>query len=566
MPDATHQQPRTDGAASAKTNRTMLRSAAAATLLLSGRGARAECLGAVSTFAGECTLEKFRENLLSADDCPDSLLFGEGDDAEDPAEAVAALCEYDAPVQFVEIQGSYQDDKLYFAGGGRLVDGPEPWEVRSAQIKRFAKNVAESSLISWPEYYARLDYNADNGLGDNGYPANMNLETSCALRTAMCCFADDSEGDADGFSAVDATGVCRHDLSDSPQSNHIRKGWSVFPGSHAPVHCTGFTWEEGDESLVGNMLWDASLGRTAEKGWLRSVPGAPLCGCVEHMPTVERAACRTAKLAEGTDVEYTFTFDGADLSASSSATVEYGDCPEGDLAARYKAVRGDERILAHLVGAADDGGVGCADDAEEYLNDEQFLHVGRHPVKYADPGPGWSSLVVGEGTRFLPPVVDAIDADAAFRALIEADCGGRKCIVRRVCDSCRESHRDIFYVRRTDLPPPGTRDADGDPVYDASAGQVYFLNTFMNDWFDNVAGVKFNVLGVDFDLYSTYEDALAGTNAWTWCNYNDPTVGFPRDCGPNGGVWYQWNSYAHRDGQAEANNHGYYVERPQAQG
>ena len=32
------------------------------------------------------------------------------------------------------------------------------------------------------------------GLSDNGYPANMNLDVSCGLQTAMCCFADDSNG------------------------------------------------------------------------------------------------------------------------------------------------------------------------------------------------------------------------------------------------------------------------------------------------------------------------------------------------------------------------------------
>merc|ERR1711862_739345 len=99
-------------------------------------------------------------------------------------------------------------------------------------------------------------------------------------------------------------------------------------------------------------------------------------------------------------------------------------------------------------------------------------------------------------------------------------------------------------------------DDDGESVYDAAAGEVYFLNTFMNDWFDNVNGKTFNVLGVDFDLYSTYDDALADANAWTTCNYNDPTVVFPRDCGPTYYVWNQWNSYAHRDGQADATTTG----------
>ena len=31
-------------------------------------------------------------------------------------------------------------------------------------------------------------------------------------------------------------------------------------------------------------------------------------------------------------------------------------------------------------------------------------------------------------------------------------------------------------------------------------------------------------------------------NRWAYCNYDDPTVGFPRDCGVKGHVPYQWNA------------------------
>merc|ERR1711982_114168 len=50
-------------------------------------------------------------------------------------------------------------------------------------------------------------------------------------------------------------------------------------------------------------------------------------------------------------------------------------------------------------------------------------------------------------------------------------------------------------------------------------------------WFDNINGVKFNVMGVDFTLHSSFEDAKAGKNPWLFCNYNEPNIGFPRDCG-----------------------------------
>jgi hypothetical protein len=101
-------------------------------------------------------------------------------------------------------------------------------------------------------------------------------------------------------------------------------------------------------------------------------------------------------------------------------------------------------------------------------------------------------------------------------------------IVRRVCAGCNFSHRDIYYRRLTPMPD----DFD-------------LLDTLMNNWIDTD-----NVLNEDFALYSTHLDAFYDTNRWTYCNYNVPGVGFPRDCGPNGMVASNWNSYYLRGGHA----------------
>ena len=405
------------------------------------------------------------------------------------------------------------------------------------------------------------------GLSDNGYPANMNLDVSCGLQTAMCCFADDSNGPdgGDDFESVLKTDVCRHDLANSRQSNHINEGWSVFPGSEKNVHCTGFTWTDETTDLIGNLMYDASLSLTATKGYLKSIPGAPMCGCVEHMPVVEKAACRTAKVADGTDVVFTFNYANGDLSAENVASIVYEDCAAGDLSAEFKAVHTDDpdAIDAHLVG---DGG--CEADLADYLNDEQFLHVGVSATRYLDvnaTGGVWSDIVVGEGTRFMPPDIDAAKADADFRDQVSAclTTKGRFCIIRRVCDSCTSpEHRDIYYQRVgttvDDLPKGygGSVDENGDPVFDAAAGEINFLQVFTDEWKSAE-----NELGTHFNLYSSYADATNGDGAWSFCNYNHNGIGFPRDCGPTGSVGDQWNSYV-RYGHGSANYHGYYVELP----
>jgi len=508
----------------------------------------ADCTGDISTFSGECTYEKFNNNLKTG--CTIAELYPNGD-----AEAqVETLCRYDAPVQFVEIQGTYQRDRRYFAGGGPLVDGGN-YTHESARLERFEENMGSKALIGFPEYAARMKYNKDNGGlatedNPNGYPANMNLFASCQLNTVMCCFTDDSNGDGFNANGDDTTDVCRHDLQDSPQSNHIKRGWSVFPGTETPTHCRGFTWKDGEEELLGNMMYDISYRTTINKGYLKGIPGAPMCGCVEHMPTVETAQCRTA--TKTGDIQFTFTNDGVKVSASNTADITYKDCDNRDLKGQFVANnQGDETKIAtmddHLAGF----GV-CTN--EDYLSETELYLRERVSVRYHNVDPAvWSDIVVGEGIYFQPRDLDFKVADDRFRQMIDAGCkdsddNDRHCIIRRVCDSCTsEPHRDIYYKRLTALPPPITE-----------SGGVNLLRLFKSYWNNKPAN---DMAAGDFALYSTYDDAREGTNAWTYCNYSTSSYGFPHNCGPTGSVHSQWNSYA-RSG-AYADHHAFYVELPQ---
>lgn len=101
-------------------------------------------------------------------------------------------------------------------------------------------------------------------------------------------------------------------------------------------------------------------------------------------------------------------------------------------------------------------------------------------------------------------------------------------IVYRHCKACRESHKHIYYLRIADVP----------------AGLSAY-NTFLDSWFD-----KDNKLNVDFRLYSSLEDLKADKKRWSFCNFNDQGVGFPRDCAPDKYVPSQWNSL-NRHGQPD---------------
>ena len=101
-------------------------------------------------------------------------------------------------------------------------------------------------------------------------------------------------------------------------------------------------------------------------------------------------------------------------------------------------------------------------------------------------------------------------------------------IVRRVCPSCTLSHKDIYY-----------------PILPSMPDDFDLRDTLMNNWFDTN-----NQFNEDFALYSTHLDAYLDTNRWTFCNFNVPGIGFPRDCGPTGVVHNQWNSYTRCGGSA----------------
>lgn len=91
-------------------------------------------------------------------------------------------------------------------------------------------------------------------------------------------------------------------------------------------------------------------------------------------------------------------------------------------------------------------------------------------------------------------------------------------ILKRECSTCGSTHRVIYYKRYTDL-------------------TSFNLYKYTYDWESTN-----NVLGNDFNLFSTLEDALADTNPWTYCNYDDHNIGMFRDCGTTGYVAYEWTS------------------------
>jgi hypothetical protein len=111
-------------------------------------------------------------------------------------------------------------------------------------------------------------------------------------------------------------------------------------------------------------------------------------------------------------------------------------------------------------------------------------------------------------------------------------------ILKRECYTCGyATHKEIYYKQKTN---PESFDA-----YDR------LLVTWSGTRKDNglpgnhelyTSKLEHNIIGKDFDIFSTLDDALNDRNPWKFCNYNDPWIGFPRDCGPTGYVPHTWSS------------------------
>jgi hypothetical protein len=97
--------------------------------------------------------------------------------------------------------------------------------------------------------------------------------------------------------------------------------------------------------------------------------------------------------------------------------------------------------------------------------------------------------------------------ELSFNELFQASVNG---IIRRECRDCNATHQEIFYAR---------------------LGDHTSFNPY--DYMKSEFREENNVFGVDFNVFSTYEDALSGENAWAACPF-DPlalSLGFPGACG-----------------------------------
>lgn len=100
----------------------------------------------------------------------------------------------------------------------------------------------------------------------------------------------------------DNTDICYVDLEKSKRSNHVKGSAAIFHDdfdladspTEGPAHCHGFAWKDSNQSpskrYRGNNLFYISMcDHLHQRGYVRNVPGAAMCSCVDDAPVVSQS-------------------------------------------------------------------------------------------------------------------------------------------------------------------------------------------------------------------------------------------------------------------------------------
>mmetsp|Transcript_2066 Transcript_2066/g.2812 ORF Transcript_2066/g.2812 Transcript_2066/m.2812 type:complete len:404 (+) Transcript_2066:373-1584(+) len=293
---------------------------------------------------------------------------------------------------FKDITGEgYQFDNEFYDGGTPLNAEYDPVDIANSQggadIERVYNDVSKNQLITFPSEYLK-----DNFL------------ENCEAQAVMCCWVQDRQaGDNNGNcnsndcydeDPADNTDICWVDLHAAAKSNHVEGGFAIFPGNTATTgegdaHCHGFAWSNDPNSpdyrYRGNVLFYVSMyDHLEQRGYVRNVPGATMCSCIDKSPTASRADCTNVEVTETFKFERVQNGNSANNNIDAASIVDidvvFNNCPtsntqNNDLRRWYDKLEGggvtteasDNVFNKHIIGDCDNG-----DYYEEFLASKGF--------------------------------------------------------------------------------------------------------------------------------------------------------------------------------------------------
>eukprot|EP00979_Chaetoceros_neogracilis_P009734 scaffold2196_cov259-Chaetoceros_neogracile.AAC.9 len=240
---------------------------------------------------------------------PERLISLLGETVEvDAREVVDVLCEkarannsspkmgaYD----FGDINGKgWQFDNNYFDGGTYINEEYEAVATEDT-FEEIYNDIAKNTLITFPN-----DNTSDGGCMDKD-PA-------------------------------DNTDVCYVDLASGAASSHVAGGFAIFPNdTEGASHCHGMAWSGDltatDTRYRGNSLFYISMyDHLSQRGYVREVPGSPMCGCINQMPVVSRADCTEMDVKETYQITLNDNADKRMRAKITDTTITFNACRDAE--------------------------------------------------------------------------------------------------------------------------------------------------------------------------------------------------------------------------------------------
>jgi hypothetical protein len=425
----------------------------------------------------------------------------------------------------------------------------------AAKVREFYHGDGSYSRVSWP-----------NSL------TNFRDET-CDSHAAMCCWPKDRQAnDGNGNCAkpydencvdkdpADNTNLIFADLAKGNLSSEFdsSNGFMVFPGDNGDgegaIHCHGFAWAEDEYDPISrykanNLFFVSMYDHMHQRGYVKNIPGMPMCGCMEQMPMATRSDCTQVDLTEDWRMEFDAT-TGKFTGVLEKVEVDFNACQgrggrNNDLWAYAARLYDEGRLSRHRFGVV---GRVLTDDHDVYHYVENAKAEKGLITSYTHDESKWT-LVAGRDNM---KVGEPWQREAFNTAFFEQNLDGAS-VIMRICPDCVDTHKRVFYRRLSGRPT--------DPNFDILHDILYRVP----DSSSNVGGGD-NTWGEDFSLHSTYQDAVDGTNAWA-CpdnafNYRKPFYG---NCSPDGTkVTEQYTVFSWYPGPRP--NVAYYVNSPENTG
>ena len=399
------------------------------------------CLGGISwkvTASNECSLESLKEALrprfdkrckrfgLSLDE-DIQLLLGASSD-EEARKEVEKICtkaldkRHPKKVEFSSISNRGRDFDSAFFDGGTSWNGGEVQQLRKGSFRGSGARridmydrISKRRVLNWPEELPALSACQANAAmccwPERPEQSNEKVfaETmgSHANRTADC---DPIDGKIDckiGNSAhaivseettdqhAGNANVCLVDLSKTRSFPGLTKGLTIFP-NNTSVHCSGIGWENAanywNHYARGNLLFQSSMALMKDEGYEKNLPSAPMCGCIEKMPTVTRADCTEAYSTARFVFQYRSTIPELRVSASKHM-IQYREClgmnsTTNDLKSFFERLFVEKKVEMQQKELFDSIIVGegeCSNVTKAHLSDFVEKYYGGYATDYPNP-------------------------------------------------------------------------------------------------------------------------------------------------------------------------------------